>query len=102
MTEKLSDEVFNSLPSNVKTYILQLESLNLAITQQNDLLNENFKGLKNKTDIIKQLNYTYKTKEEKHNNMHFYEEGKIASLLWILGLPENISDADMKELIKNV
>lgn len=102
MIEKLSDEVFNSLPSNVKTYILQLESLNLAITQQNDLLNENFKGLKNKTDIIKQLNYTYKTKEEKHNNMHFYEEGKIASLLWILGLPENISDADMKELIKNV
>ena len=102
MIEKLSDEVFNSLPSNVKTYILQLESLNLAITQQNDLLNANFKGLKNKTDIIKQLNYTYKTKEEKHNNMHFYEEGKIASLLWILGLPENISDADMKELIKNV
>ena len=102
MIEKLSDEVFNSLPSDVKKYILQLESINLSIGQQNDLLNENFKGLKNKTDIIKQLNYTYKTKEEKYNNIHFYDEGRIASLLWVLGLPENISDADMKELIKNV
>lgn len=102
MIEKLSEEVFNSLPSDVKKYILQLESLNLALGQQNDLLNENFKGLKNKTEIIKEINFTYKTREDKHNNVHFYEEGKIESLLWVLGLPENISDADMKELIKNV
>lgn len=102
MIEKISDEVFNSLPSNVKTYIIQLESLNLAISQQNDLLNENFKGIKNKTDIIKQLNYTYKTKEEKYNNIHFYDEGRIASLLWVLGLPETAKDDEIKELIKNV
>ena len=83
-------------------HILQLESLKLAISQQNDLLNENFKGIKNKTDIIKQLNYTYKTKEEKYNNIHFYDEGRIASLLWVLGLPETAKDDEIKELIKNV
>ena len=44
MIEKLSEEVFNSLPSDVKKYILQLESANLAMSQQNNLLNENFKG----------------------------------------------------------
>lgn len=102
MIEKLSDEEFNTLSSNIKTYILQLESFNLAITKQNDLLNENFKGLKNKTEIIKEINFIYKTREDKHNNVHFYEEGKIEALLWVLGLPENISDADLKELIKDV
>lgn len=102
MIEKLSDEVFSSLPSDVKKYILQLESLNLTLGQQNNLLNENFKGLKNKTEIVKEINFIYKTREDKHNNVHFYEEGKIVSLLWVLGLPENISDADLKELLKDV
>lgn len=102
MIEKLSDEVFNSLSSDVKKYILQLESSNLSMGQQNNLLNKNYKGLKNKMEIIKEINFIYKTREIKHNNVHFYEEGKIEAFLWVLGLPENISDADLKVLIKDV
>lgn len=102
MNEKLSSEIFNELSGDVKKYILNLESALFTTAKQNELLNENFKGLKNKREIIKQINYIYKTKEEKFNNLHFYEEGKIASLLWVLGLPENINDNEIEELVKNV
>ena len=43
--------------------------------------------------------YLLEILEERYNNLHFYEEGKIAALLWILGLNET---TDIEELVKNV
>ena len=99
MKSKLPTEDFSKLPPETQKYILQLEANNLALSKQNDLFQENFGGLKEKTEIIKQINFLSKTKEERYNNLHFYEEGKIAALLWILGLNET---TDIEELVKNV
>lgn len=99
MQSKLPDDVFSKLPADVQKYVLELETNNLVLSKQNDLLKEDFNGVKKKTEIIKQINFISNTKEEKYNNMHFYEEGKIASLLWALGLPET---AKIEELVKNV
>lgn len=99
MKSKLPDDIFSELPADVQKYVLELETNNLVLSKQNDLLQENFNGVKKKKEIIKQINFISNTKEEKYNNLHFYEEGKIASLLWTLGLPET---TNIKELIKDV
>ena len=98
MQSKLPDEVFSKLPSDVQKYVLELETNNLVLLKQNDLLQENFNGVKNKKEIIKQINFISNTKEEKYNNLHFYEEGKIASLLWSIGLSETTNIKELKDV----
>lgn len=99
MKSKLPDDVFSKLPADVQKYVLELETKNLVLSNQNDLLKEDYNGVKKKTEIIKQINFISGTKEEKFNNLHFYEEGKIASLLWSIGLSET---TNIKELGKDV
>lgn len=98
MRSKLPDDVFSKLPSDVQKYVLELETNNLVLLKQNDLLQENFNGVKNKKEIIKQINFISNTKEEKYNNLHFYEEGKIASLLWSIGLSETTNIKELKDV----
>ncbi len=98
MRSKLPDDVFSKLPSDVQKYVLELETNNLVLSKQNDLLQENFNGVKNKKEIIKQINFISNTKEEKYNNLHFYEEGKIASLLWSIGLSETTNIKELKDV----
>lgn len=98
MKSKLPEDVFSKLPTDVQKYVLELETNNLVLLKQNDLLQENFNGVKNKKEIIKQINFISNTKEEKYNNLHFYEEGKIASLLWSIGLSETTNIKELKDV----
>ena len=52
MKSKLPDDVFSKLPSDVQKYVLELETNNLVLSKQNDLLKEDLTKLANGQDIM--------------------------------------------------
>ena len=80
MRSKLPDDVFSKLPADVQKYVLELETNNLVLSKQNDLLKEDFNGVKKKTEIIKQINFISNTKEEKYNKIVDTREGTVRRL----------------------
>ena len=68
---------------------LKLRTELMCLGNINQDLSKDYGGLKKRKEIISHLKYLTNRKEEKENNLKYFEEGQIAALKWILGFKEN-------------
>ena len=92
--EKLKEE-----NERLKKENLVIKAERLSLKQLNKLITNDYKGLKNKKEILKKLKFINSDQEEKFNNLHYFEDGEMASLKWILGFSE---DTKIEEIIERV
>ncbi len=74
---------------------LLLRSKCMTLNNINQILQEKYNGLKNKNEIIKQIKLISACREEKQNNLYYYEDGQLAALKWCLGFREDTKLEDV-------
>ncbi len=78
--------------------ILQLEAEILSLKMVNKIQVKNFINMRTRDETLKKLKYLLKTHQDKRNNMYFYEEGQIDTLLWVLNLQNNFNKEQLKKI----
>ena len=95
--EKL--EILEKENKQLKKENLLLKAEKLSLKALNSLMNENYSQLKDKKEIIKKLQHIKGWQEEKINNLHYFEDGQISALKWVLGFNE---ETTIQEIIERV